>query len=137
MIRRPPRSTRTDTRVPYTTLYRSQGAAADSIKRAMIRVPPALEKASLRARMLLQVNDELLLEVPEGEVEKTSAVVREVMENACHPAVQPSVPLVAAAGTGRTWAEAHCRCAPFPPLKDRTSVVEGKSVTVRVDHGGR
>src|SRR3546814_6617501 len=68
-----------------------QGAAADIIKRAMIRVPPALEKASLRARMLLQVHDELLLEVPEGEVEKTSAVVREVMENACHPAVQLSV----------------------------------------------
>src|SRR3546814_656022 len=67
----------------------------------MIRVPPALEKASLRARMLLQVHDELLLEVPEGEVEKTSAVVREVMENACHPAVQLSVPLVADAGTGR------------------------------------
>src|SRR3546814_14679858 len=75
----------------------------------MIRVPPALEKASLRARMLLQVHDELLLEVPEGEVEKTSAVVREVMENACHPAVQLSVPLVADAGTGRKIGRASCR----------------------------
>src|SRR3546814_9456741 len=48
-----------------------QGAAADIIKRAMIRVPPALEKASLRARMLLQVHDELLLEVPEGDRKST------------------------------------------------------------------
>src|SRR3546814_11642825 len=47
-----------------------QGAAADIIKRAMIRVPPAPEKASLRARMLLQVHDELLLEVPERSDER-------------------------------------------------------------------
>jgi len=84
-----------------------QGTAADIIKRAMIRVPPALQKAKLKARMLLQVHDELLFEVPEKEVEKTSAVVRAVMENACHPAAQISVPLVADAGTGRNWAEAH------------------------------
>jgi len=84
-----------------------QGTAADIIKRAMIRVPPALRKAKLSARMLLQVHDELLLEVPAGEVAETSAVVREVMENACHPAVQISVPLVADAGTGANWAEAH------------------------------
>jgi DNA polymerase-1 len=57
--------------------------------------------------MLLQVHDELLLEVPEKEVEKTSAVVREVMETACLPTVELSVPLVADAGTGANWAEAH------------------------------
>ncbi|NIA68034.1 DNA polymerase I [Pelagibius litoralis] len=84
-----------------------QGTAADIIKRAMIRVPPALDKAGLKARMLLQVHDELLFEVPEGEVEETSAVVREVMENACAPALELSVPLVADAGTGANWAEAH------------------------------
>ncbi|HMA13189.1 MAG TPA: DNA polymerase I, partial [Kiloniellaceae bacterium] len=84
-----------------------QGTAADIIKRAMIRVPPALQKAKLKARMLLQVHDELLFEVPEKEVEKTSALVRDVMENACHPAVELSVPLVADAGTGKNWAEAH------------------------------
>ena len=84
-----------------------QGAAADIIKRAMIRVPPALERAGLKARMLLQVHDELLFEVPTKEVEETSAVVREVMEKACAPAVTLSVPLVADAGTGANWAEAH------------------------------
>ena len=84
-----------------------QGTAADIIKRAMIRVPPALTKAKLGAKMLLQVHDELLFEVPEKEVEKTSAVVREVMEQACAPAVELSVPLVADAGTGANWAEAH------------------------------
>jgi DNA polymerase-1 len=84
-----------------------QGTAADIIKRAMIRVPPALAQAKLAARMLLQVHDELLLEVPREEVEQTSALLREVMENACAPAVELSVPLVADAGTGANWAEAH------------------------------
>ncbi|MGD1879075.1 MAG: DNA polymerase I [Kiloniellaceae bacterium] len=84
-----------------------QGTAADIIKRAMIRVAPALEQAKLGARVLLQVHDELLLEVPQDEVEATSALVREVMENACAPAVELSVPLVADAGTGANWAEAH------------------------------
>ncbi|MGF1611319.1 MAG: DNA polymerase I [Kiloniellales bacterium] len=84
-----------------------QGTAADIIKRAMIRVPPALAEHKLAARMLLQVHDELLFEVPETEVERTSAVVREVMENACHPVVELSVPLVADAGVADNWAEAH------------------------------
>ena len=89
-----------------------QGTAADIIKRAMIRVPPALERAGLGAKMLLQVHDELLFEVPKKEVEETSAVVREVMEQACAPAVEISVPLVADAGTGANWAEAHLGLAP-------------------------
>ena len=84
-----------------------QGTAADIIKRAMIRIPPALETAQLSARMLLQVHDELLFEVPDAEVEKTIAVVREVMENANLPAVSLSVPLVADAGVGANWDEAH------------------------------
>jgi DNA polymerase-1 len=84
-----------------------QGGAADIIKRAMIRVPPALERAKLGARMLLQVHDELLFEVPEAEVDETIATVKAVMERACHPAAELSVPLVVEAGVGRNWAEAH------------------------------
>src|SRR5215475_2798875 len=70
-----------------------QGTAADIIKRAMIRVPPALTKAKLRARMLLQVHDELLFEVPEAELDATAAVVKKVMEGAALPAYDLSVPL--------------------------------------------
>jgi DNA polymerase-1 len=84
-----------------------QGSAADIIKRAMIRVPPALEKAKLKARMLLQVHDELLFEVPKAEIDKTAEVVKAVMENACAPVLELSVPLVADIGTGPNWAEAH------------------------------
>lgn len=84
-----------------------QGTAADVIKRAMIRVPPALAKAGLSARMLLQVHDELLFEVSEAELDRTTEVVREVMERAALPAVDFSVPLVAEAGHGASWAEAH------------------------------
>ncbi len=84
-----------------------QGTAADIIKRAMIRVPPALSEARLSARMLLQVHDELLFEVPKAEVEETTKVVKAVMENACAPVLELSVPLVADAGTGPNWAEAH------------------------------
>ena len=84
-----------------------QGSAADIIKRAMIRVPPALEEAKLKARMLLQVHDELLFEVPKAEIDKTAEVVKAVMENACAPVLELSVPLVADIGTGPNWAEAH------------------------------
>jgi DNA polymerase-1 len=80
-----------------------QGSAADIIKRAMIRVPDALAAAKLEAAMLLQVHDELLLEVPEAQLDETSAVVRRVME----AAVNLTVPLVAEAGSGVTWAQAH------------------------------
>ena len=84
-----------------------QGTAADIIKRAMIRVAPALAAADLSARMLLQVHDELLFEVPEDEVEKTTEVVRAIMESAAAPILNLSVPLIADAGTGANWAEAH------------------------------
>jgi DNA polymerase-1 len=80
-----------------------QGTAADIIKRAMVRVPPALAAAGLSGRMLLQVHDELLFEVPEAEAEATAEVVRTTMEGAA----RMSVPLVADAGIGRSWAEAH------------------------------
>ena len=84
-----------------------QGTAADIIKRAMIRIPAALAAKGLAARMLLQVHDELLFEVPEAEVAATSEVVRAVMEAAAAPALNLSVPLVADAGVADTWAEAH------------------------------
>ena len=80
-----------------------QGAAADIIKRAMIRLPDALEDAGLGARMLLQVHDELLFEVPRGEIDETAAVVTRAMEGAAHL----SVPLTVETGSGRSWAEAH------------------------------
>jgi DNA polymerase-1 len=84
-----------------------QGSAADIIKRAMVRVPPVLAKAGLKARMLLQVHDELLFEVPDAEVEETAALVKTVMEGAALPALELSVPLIADTGVGSNWAEAH------------------------------
>ncbi len=84
-----------------------QGTAADIIRRAMIRMDAALAKAGLDARMLLQVHDELVFEVPEGEVEPTIAVVRGVMIDAPHPAVQLSVPLQVDAKAASNWDEAH------------------------------
>ena len=80
-----------------------QGAAADIIKRAMIPMQAALEARGLRARMLLQVHDELVFEVPEAEIEATGAVVRRVMEGAAHL----DLPLTVDVGTGASWADAH------------------------------
>ncbi len=82
-----------------------QGTAADVIRRAMIRMPKAI--AHLPARMLLQVHDELIFEVPEGAVDATITAVREVMAGAAMPAVALDVPLVVDAGQGLNWAEAH------------------------------
>jgi DNA polymerase-1 len=84
-----------------------QGTAADIIKRAMIRVPAALADAKLQARMLLQVHDELLFEVPDAEAEATAKLVKQVMEDAIHPAAELDVPLVADTGIAESWAEAH------------------------------
>ena len=84
-----------------------QGAAADIIKRAMIRIPKALADAGLRARMLLQVHDELLFEVPEAETQATAEIVKTVMEGACAPHCQLSVPLVVETGWAHSWDEAH------------------------------
>ncbi len=82
-----------------------QGTAADVIRRAMIRMPKAIE--DLPCKMLLQVHDELIFEVPHDAVDKTIERVRDVMENASEPAVKFSVPLVVDAGQGANWAEAH------------------------------
>jgi DNA polymerase I len=84
-----------------------QGSAADIIKRAMARIPAALAGAGLKARMLLQVHDELLFEVLEAEADETARVVKAVMEAACAPHCELSVPLVVETGQGRNWDEAH------------------------------
>ena len=80
-----------------------QGTAADIIKRAMVALPPAIAAAGLAARMLLQVHDELLFEVPEAEVEATKALVAKVMQGAA----DLSVPLEVEAGAGDSWGQAH------------------------------
>ena len=82
-----------------------QGTAADVIRRAMVRMPDAI--AHLPARMLLQVHDELLFEVPQDHVDETISVAREIMEGAADPAVHMDVKLVVDAGRGQNWAEAH------------------------------
>ncbi|QUD86977.1 DNA polymerase I [Phenylobacterium montanum] len=84
-----------------------QGAAADIIRRAMIRMPGALKAEGLKARMLLQVHDELVFEAPEAEAEAVCAVARRVMERAADPAVAISVPLVVEARAAKSWDEAH------------------------------
>jgi DNA polymerase-1 len=66
-----------------------------------------LAAAGLGARMLLQVHDELVFEVPEGEVEETAAIVRKVMESAAEPALRLDVPLDVEVGQGAHWGAAH------------------------------
>ena len=80
-----------------------QGGAADILKKAMIALPDALKQKNLTAKMLLQVHDELILEVPESQADETQAVVKRVMESAA----VLSVPLIADAGAGKNWAQAH------------------------------
>jgi len=80
-----------------------QGGAADIIKRAMIAMPAALETADLKARMLLQVHDELVFEVPETETQAAAVVIKQIMENAA----RLDVPLIVDIGQGHNWQEAH------------------------------
>jgi DNA polymerase-1 len=84
-----------------------QGAAADVIRRAMVRMPAALREAGLTARMLLQVHDELIFEAPEAEADAVIAVARHTMEKAPEPAVSLSVPLVVDARAATNWDDAH------------------------------
>ncbi len=80
-----------------------QGSAADLIKQAMIDLHRELAQRGLRSRLILQIHDELLLEVPEAEAETARALVQQVMEGA----LKLDVPLVADAKLGRSWAEVH------------------------------
>jgi DNA polymerase-1 len=84
-----------------------QGSAADIIRRAMARMDGALERASLSARMLMQVHDELVFEASDGEVEATIALVSKVMVDAPAPAVELGVPLAVEARAAGNWDEAH------------------------------
>ncbi len=84
-----------------------QGSAADIIRRAMIRMAPALAEAGLAARMLMQVHDELVFEAPEEEVDKTMEVAQAVMETAPEPALKLKVPLKVDARSGDNWEAAH------------------------------
>ncbi|HWM30343.1 MAG TPA: DNA polymerase I [Methyloceanibacter sp.] len=84
-----------------------QGSAADIIRRAMVRMVPALAEAGLSARMLLQVHDELVFEAPEDEVDKTMEVAQAVMEKAPEPALKLKVPLKVDARSGDNWEAAH------------------------------
>jgi DNA polymerase-1 len=80
-----------------------QGSAADLIKVAMVQLHRHLEASGLRARLLLQVHDELVLECPASEGGEVEAVVRRIMEGALHL----DVPVVVNVGSGSNWAEIH------------------------------
>ena len=84
-----------------------QGTAADIMRRAMIRMHDALNASRLTARMLLQVHDELIFEVPEAEVDEMRELAVGVMQGAALPAVEIAVPLIVEANTGCNWDEAH------------------------------
>ena len=85
-----------------------QGTSADIIKRAMARMQPALAEAGLpNVRMLLQVHDELVFELPEGDAEAATPVIRRVMAEAAQPAVHLDVPLGVEVGSGPSWGAAH------------------------------
>jgi DNA polymerase-1 len=78
-----------------------QGTAADIMKNAMVKVAEALQEAGLKSRILLQVHDELVLEVPEAEKEIAAKVVKEAMESAA----TMDIPLLAEVSFGKNWAE--------------------------------
>ena len=85
-----------------------QGTSADIIKRAMVRMTPALVAAGLpQVRMLLTVHDELVFELPEGQVAAASSVIRDIMANAAAPLVRLDVPLDVEIGIGKSWGAAH------------------------------
>ena len=85
-----------------------QGTSADLIKRAMARMDDALADAGLEGvRMLLQVHDELVFEVPDGREEEAAAVIKRVMSSAAEPAIKLDVPLDVEVGWGAHWGEAH------------------------------
>jgi DNA polymerase-1 len=85
-----------------------QGTSADLIKRAMARMDGALQEAGLSdVKMLLQVHDELVFEVPEGRQEQAAEVIKKVMATAAEPALTLDVPLEVEVGWGAHWGAAH------------------------------
>ena len=83
--------------------YPVQGSAADIIKLAMVKIAARLADQGLKSRMLLQVHDELVFDVPQAELEEVSALVKSEMQGA----VDLTVPLLVEVGSGRNWREAH------------------------------
>ncbi len=85
-----------------------QGTSADIIKRAMARMLPSLADAGLhQVKMLLQVHDELVFELPEGDVAAASPIIERVMAEAAEPLVRLDVPLGVEIGSGKSWGAAH------------------------------
>ncbi len=80
-----------------------QGSAADIIKKAMIEIDQQIRKSSMQTKMLLQVHDELVFNVPEAELETVSEMVKRLMENT----ISLKVPMLVELGTGKNWLEAH------------------------------
>jgi len=80
-----------------------QGTAADLIKLAMIAVQGWLDREKMKTLLIMQVHDELVLEVPENELEETTNQVRELMQNVA----QLDVPLIVDVGVGDNWDQAH------------------------------
>jgi DNA polymerase-1 len=80
-----------------------QGSAADIIKLAMIRIMDEIDQNKLETKMIMQVHDELVLEVPEKEVDQASRIIRNCMENC----IRLDVPLIVDMNVGSSWAEAH------------------------------
>jgi DNA polymerase-1 len=83
--------------------YPIQGSAADIVKVAMVRIHRRLAEEKLKTRMVLQVHDELVFDVPQGELERVRELVRSEMEGA----VALSVPLLVDIGVGANWRQAH------------------------------
>ena len=84
-----------------------QGSAADLIKFAMLAVFNDKELRRLKARLLLQIHDELIVEVPEENAEAAAARLSALMVDTASWGIELAVPLVADAGIGRNWGEAH------------------------------
>ena len=80
-----------------------QGTAADMIKLAMVRVDRAMKRAGLKAKMVLQIHDELLFDVPKVEVDQVKEIAKREMEGA----MDVGVPLEVSVGVGANWLEAH------------------------------
>ena len=84
-----------------------QGSAADLIKFAMLSVYRDAELRRMKARLLLQIHDELIVEVPEENAERAAARLSALMTDTRAWGVELHVPLVADAGVGHSWGEAH------------------------------
>ena len=80
-----------------------QGSAADLVKMAMLRIDALIKKHNLKTKLILQIHDELVFEVPDSEIEIAKSLVLEAMEGA----IQLSVPLKASLEIGENWGDIH------------------------------